>query len=263
MTLSRRQLLHMAGGAAALPAISRVAWADDYPNRPVHWVVSSTAGGTGDIFSRLIAQWLSERFGQPFIIDNRPGGGVNVATESVMRAPADGYTLFILHKGNVTSGMLYDNLNFDFIRDIEPVAGISSGPLVMLVNPSVPANTVPEFIAYAKSNPTAINMGTIGNGSDPHLAGALFNLMAGVSMTPVTYRGGALALTDLLGGRIQVFFSNLPVSDFIKAGKLRALAVTTAARSSLHPELPPIADFIPGYEFERMVRCRCAQDHAG
>jgi tripartite-type tricarboxylate transporter receptor subunit TctC len=238
----------MAAGAAALPALSRFAWAQDYPSRPVRWVVSSTAGGSGDIISRLIAQWLSARLGQPFIIDNRPGGGVNIATEAVVRAPADGYTLFILHKGNVTSGMLYDNLNFDFIRDIEPVAGITSGPLVMLVNPSLPANTVPEFIAYAKSNPSAINMATIGNGSDPHLAGELFKLMAGINMTPVTYRGGALALTDLLGGRVQVFFSNLPVNDFIKAGKLRALAVTTAVRSSLHPDLPPIADFVPGYE---------------
>jgi tripartite-type tricarboxylate transporter receptor subunit TctC len=248
MKLPRRQFLHMAAGAAALPALSRFAWAQDYPSRPVRWVVSSTAGGSGDIISRLIAQWLSARLGQPFIIDNRPGGGVNIATEAVVRAPADGYTLFILHKGNVTSGMLYDNLNFDFIRDIEPVAGITSGPLVMLVNPSLPANTVPEFIAYAKSNPSAINMATIGNGSDPHLAGELFKLMAGINMTPVTYRGGALALTDLLGGRVQVFFSNLPVNDFIKAGKLRALAVTTAVRSSLHPDLPPIADFVPGYE---------------
>ena len=248
MKLPRRKFLHLAASAAALPAVSRIARAQTYPARPVHWVVSSTAGGSGDIISRLIGQWLSDRLGQPFIIDNRPGGGVAIATEAVLRAPADGYTLLIINKGNVTGAMLYDNLNFNFIRDIEPVAGITSGPLVMLVNPSVPAKTVPEFIAYAKSNPTKINMATIGNGSDPDLAGELFKLMTGVNMTPVTYRGGAMALTDLLGGRVQVFFSNLPVIDFIKAGKLRALAVTTSVRSKEFPDIPTIADSVPGYD---------------
>ncbi|MGA8323912.1 MAG: tripartite tricarboxylate transporter substrate binding protein [Xanthobacteraceae bacterium] len=248
MKIPRRTFLHLAASATALPLVPRIAMAEAYPARPVHWVVTSAAGGTGDIFSRLIAQRLSDRLGQPFIIDNRPGAGVNIGTEAVLRAPADGYTLLIINKGNVTSAMLYDNLNFDFIRDIEPVAGISSGPLVMLVNPSVPATTVPEFIAYAKNNPARINMATVGNGSDPHLAGELFKLMTGISMTSVTYRGGALALTDLLGGRVQVFFSNLPVTEFVKTGKLRALAVTTSARSWDLPEIPPIADFVPGYE---------------
>jgi tripartite-type tricarboxylate transporter receptor subunit TctC len=248
MKLPRRTFLHLAAGAAALPAVSRSAMAQSYPTRPVHWVVSTTAGGSSDIIARLIGQWLSDQLGQPFIIDNRPGAGVNVATETVLRAPADGYTLLTITKGNVISSMLLDNLTFDFTRDIEPVAGISSGPLVMLVNPSVPAGTVPEFIAYAKSNPTAINVANVGTGSDPHLAGELFKLMTGVNMTPVHYRGGALALTDLLAGRVQVFFSNLPVTDFIKAGKLRALAVTTSVRSKIFPDIPAIADFVPGYE---------------
>jgi tripartite-type tricarboxylate transporter receptor subunit TctC len=248
MKIPRRTFLHLAASATALPLVPRIAMAEAYPVRPVRWVVTSAAGGTGDIFSRLIAQRLSDRLGQPFIIDNRPGAGVNIGTEAVLRAPADGYTLLIINKGNVTSAMLYDNLSFDFSRDIAPVAGISSGPLIMLVNPSVPATTVPEFIAYAKSNPTGINMATVGNGSDPHLAGELFKLMTGINMTPVTYRGGALALTDLLGGRVQVFFSNLPVTEFVKTGKLRALAVTTSARSKDLPEIPAIADFVPGYE---------------
>ncbi len=248
MRLPRRTFLHLAVSATALPLVPRIATAETYPARPVHWVVTSAAGGTGDIFSRLIAQCLSDRLGQPFVIDNRPGAGVNIGTEAVIRAPADGYTLLIINKGNVTSAMLYNNLSFDFIRDIEPVAGISTGPLVMLVNPSVPATTVPEFIAYAKGNPAAINMATVGNGSDPHLAGELFKLMTGTNMTPVTYRGGALALTDLLGGRVQVFFSNLPVTEFVKTGKLRALAVTTSARSRDFPDIPAIADFVPGYE---------------
>jgi tripartite-type tricarboxylate transporter receptor subunit TctC len=248
MKIPRRTFLHLAASATALPLVPRITMAEAYPARPVHWVVTSAAGGTGDIFSRLIAQRLSDRLGQPFIIDNRPGAGVNIGTEAVLRAPADGYTLLVINKGNVTSAMLYDNLNFDFIRDIEPVAGISSGPLVMLVNPAVPATTVPEFIAYAKNNSAGINMATVGNGSDPHLAGELFKLMTGINMTPVTYRGGALALTDLLGGRVQVFFSNLPVAEFVKTGKLRALAVTTSARSRDLPEIPAIADFVPGYE---------------
>lgn len=248
MKFSRRTFLHLAAGAAALPAASLSAKAQSYPTRPVHWIVNTTAGGSGDIIARLIGQWLSERLSQPFIIDNRPGAGTNVATETVLRAPADGYTLAIITKGNVTSSMLFENLTFNFIRDIEPVAGVSSGPLVMLVNPSVPASTVPEFITYAKSNPTAINMATVGTGSDPHLAGELFKLMTGVNMTPVHYRGGALAMTDLLAGRVQVFFSNLPVTDFIKTGKLRALAVTTSVRSKIFPDTPAIADFVPGYE---------------
>lgn len=248
MKIPRRIFLHLAASATALPLVPRLAMAEAYPARPVHWVVTSAAGGTGDIFSRLVAQRLSDRLGQPFIVDNRPGAGVNIGTEAVLRAPADGYTLLIINKGNVTSAMLYDNLSFDFSRDIAPVAGISTGPLVMLVHPSVPATTVPEFIAYAKNNPAGINMATVGNGSDPHLAGELFKLMTGINMTPVTYRGGALALTDLLGGRVQVFFSNLPVTEFVKTGKLRALAVTTSARSRDLPEIPAIADFVPGYE---------------
>jgi tripartite-type tricarboxylate transporter receptor subunit TctC len=248
MKLPRREFLHLAAGATALAGVSRIARAQTYPSRPVHWVVNTTAGGSGDIISRLLGQWLSGRLGQPFIIDNRPGAGVNIATDAVLRAPADGYTLLIISKATATSAMLYSNLDFNLIRDIEPVAGITSGPLVMLVNPSVPAKTIPEFIAYAKNNPTKINMATVGNGSDPHLAGELFKLMTGINMTPVTYRGGALALTDLLGGRVEVFFSNLPVIDFIKAGKLRALGVTASVRSKELPDTPTIADFIPGYE---------------
>jgi tripartite-type tricarboxylate transporter receptor subunit TctC len=244
----RRHFLHLAAGAAALPTFSWTASALDYPTRPVHWVVSSAPGGSGDIVSRLIGRSLSDRFGQPFVFENRPGAGVNIATEAVVRAPADGYTLLILNKASVASETLYSNLNFSFSHDIEPVAGIASGPLLMLVNPSVPVSSVPEFIAYARANPAKINMGSAGNGTDPHLAGALFMMLTGINMAHVPYRGGALALNDLLGGQVQVMFSNLPVRDFIKSGKLRALAVTTKTRSADFPDIPAVSEFVPDYD---------------
>jgi tripartite-type tricarboxylate transporter receptor subunit TctC len=245
----RRHFLHLAAGATALPVISRFAWAQTYPTQPVRIIVGFGPGGAPDILARLIGQWLSERLGQPFVVENRPGGGGNVGTELVVRAPPDGYTLLLVSLTNIVNATLYDNLNFNFIRDIAPVASISREPLGMEVNPSFPANTVPEFIAYAKANPGKINMASPGIGTTPHMAGELFMFMTGVKMVHVPYRSSAPALTDLLGGQVQMMFSPLPSSiEYVRAGKLRALAVTTATRSAALPDIPTVGDFVPGYE---------------
>jgi tripartite-type tricarboxylate transporter receptor subunit TctC len=249
MEFPRRQFLHLAGGAAALPSVSRVAWAQTYPTRPVRWIVGFAPGGLSDILVRLMGQWLSERLGQPFVIENRPGAVSNIATEAVVRAPADGYTFLLVNSGNATSATFYDKLNFNFIRDIAPVAGIIRVPTVMEVNPSVPVRTIPEFIAYAKANPGKVNYATAGNGSTQHVTGELFKIMTGVNMVHVPYRGSAPALTDLLGGQIQVMLDILPSSiEYVRAGKLRALAVTTATRSPALPDIPTVGEFMPGFE---------------
>jgi len=247
--LPRRRLLHLAAGAAVFPALARIAWAQTYPSRPVRLIAGSAPGSAVDILARLIGQSLSERLGQPLVVENRPGAGSNTATEAVVRAPADGYTLLLVQPAAAINATLYEKLNFNFIRDIEPVAGIASVPLVMLLNPSVPARTIPEFITYAKANPGRINMASAGNGTAPHVAGELFKMMAGIDMIHVPYRGGGPALTDLLGGQVQVYFGNMVSSvEYIKAGTLRALAITTTTRSQALPDLPPMADFVPGYE---------------
>ena len=245
--LIRRRFLHLAAGAAALPAASLIASAQTYPARPVRIVVGFSAGGTGDILVRLIGQWLSERLGQPVIIDNRPGGAGNIGTEAVVRAPPDGYTLLQVGTSHAVNTTLF-KLDYDLIRDIAPVAGIARTHLVMLVHPSFPVRTVPEFIAYARANPGKINMASAGSGSSPRLAGELFKLMTGVDMLHVPYRGGAPAMSDLIAGQVQVMFSNLPAVEYIKAGKLRALAVTTATRSDELPDVATIGEFVPGYE---------------
>ena len=249
MKIPRRRFLHLAAGAAALPAVSRIARAQAYPSRPVHIIVGFPPGGSADITARLIGQGLSERLGQPFVIENRPGAGANIAAAAVVKAPADGYTLIFANTVNAINVTLYDNLSFNFIRDIAPVSGISRSAGVMEINPSVPAKTVPEFIAYAKANPGKINMATGGNGSAPHIYGELFKMMAGVELVPVHYRGSAPALTDLLGGQVQVMFDVMASSiEYIRTEKLRALAVTTAVRSEELPNLPTVGDFVPGYE---------------
>jgi tripartite-type tricarboxylate transporter receptor subunit TctC len=247
MKLPRRKFLHLAAGAAALPAVSRIARAQAYPIRPVRLIVGFAAGGAPDIVARLMGQWLSDRLGQPFIVDNRPGAASNIGTEVVVRAPPDGYTLLVATSTNATNSTLYDKLNFDLIRDIAPVAGLVRVPFVMVVNPSVPAKTVSEFIAYAKANPSEINMASAGNGSTPHIFGELFKLMAGVNLLHVPYR--ASPFPDLLGGQVQVYFTPIPSAiGYIRTGKLRALAVTTATRSEALPDIPVVADFVPGYE---------------
>ena len=249
MKLPRRRFLHLAAGAAALPVASRFAWAQTYPTRPVHIIVGFLAGGSTDIVARLMGQWLSERLGQQFITDNRPGASSNIGTELVVRAPPDGYTLLLHLSSNAINATLYKNLNFNFVRDIAPVASIIRSPNVMEVNPSFPAKTVPEFIAYAKANPGKINLATGGIGVPSHLSGELFKMMAGIDMVHVPYKGAAAALTDLLGGRVQVMFDPLPSSiEYIKAGRLRALAVTTAMRSEALPDIPAVGEFVPGYE---------------
>jgi tripartite-type tricarboxylate transporter receptor subunit TctC len=249
MKLSRHEFLHLAAGAAALPSVSRVAWAQAYPTRPVRWIVGFPPGGTFDIVARLLGQWLSERLGQQFIVENRPGAGTNIGTEAVVRARPDGYTLLLAVTPNAINATLYDKLNFNFSRDIAPVASIARSPSVMLVNPSFPAKTVPEFIAYAKANPGKINMASQGNGTSGHLAGELFKMTAGIDMVHVPFRGAAPALTDLLGGQVQLMFGSVPSSiEYIRAGKLRALAVTTATRSEVLPDIPTAADFVPGYD---------------
>ena len=245
----RRTILRLAAGGAALSALSRTAFALDYPVRPVHLIVFFAAGGGNDIIARLMGQWLSQRLGQQFVIENRPGGGGNIGTEYVVRSAPDGYTLLLVSSPNTTNATLYDHLSYDFIRDIAPVAGISREPNVMVVNPSVPAKTVPEFIAYAKANPGKINYASAGIGSSQHMSGEMFKMMAGIDMVHVPHRGSAPALQSLLGGEVQVMFASMPSSlEFIRAGKLQALAVTTAARSAELPDLPPVGDFLPGYE---------------
>jgi tripartite-type tricarboxylate transporter receptor subunit TctC len=249
MKLPRRKFLHLAASAAALPALPHVASALDYPTRPVHLLVGFAAGGPLDTSARLIGQRLSERLGQPFVIENRPGAGSNLATEIVARAPPDGYTLLEASAANAWNAALYDNLSFNFIRDIALVAGVRRAAGVMEVNPSVPVRTVPEFIAYAKANPGKINMAAGGAGSAPHLYGELFKMMAGVDLVTVNYRGSALALPDLIAGQVQVMFDVVISSiGHIRAGKLRPLGVTTTARLEVLPNVPPISDFLPGYE---------------
>jgi tripartite-type tricarboxylate transporter receptor subunit TctC len=245
----RRTFLHLAAGAAVLAALSRMSWAQAYPSRPVRWIVPFPPGGGSDITARPLGQWLSERLGQPFVIDNRPGAGTNIGTEAVVRAPADGHTLLLIAPSSAINATLYDKLNFNFIRDIAPVAGIISVPNVMVVNPSVPAKTVPEFIAYAKANPGKINMASSGIGTGQHVAGELFKMMTEINMMHVRYRGGAPAISDLIAGQVQVMFiSPLGLIEYIRAGKLRVLAVTTATRSEALPDVPAVGDFVPGFE---------------
>ena len=249
MKLPRRTFLHLAAAATALPAMPRVASALDYPTRPVHLIVGFPPGGGADIIARLIGQSLSDRIGQPIVIENRPGAGTNLAVEAVVRAPPDGYTLLQVVAANASNATLYQNLSFDFVRDIKPVASFSRGAFVMVVNPAFPAKTVAEFIAYAKANPGKINMASSGIGITTHIFGELFKVMTGIEMTHVPYRGGAPAITALIGGQVQVYFSPLPEPlEQIKAGNLRALGVTTTARVAVLPDIPSISEFVPGYE---------------
>jgi tripartite-type tricarboxylate transporter receptor subunit TctC len=249
MKLPRRQFLHLATGAAALWGISRIARAQAYPSRPVRIIVGFTAGGNFDLTARLISQWLSQRLGQQFIVENRPGASTNIATEAVVRAPADGYTLLLGGAVNAINATFYERLNFDFIRDIAPVASLIRFPNVIDLNPSLPAKTIPEFIAYAKANPGKVNMASSGNGTSQHLSGELFKMMTGVNLIHVPYRGAPQALSDLVGGQVQVSFDPLPPAiELIRSGKVRALAVTTATRSEALPDVPTVGEFVPGYE---------------
>jgi tripartite-type tricarboxylate transporter receptor subunit TctC len=249
MILLRREFLHLGAGAAMLSAVSRVARAQAYPMRPVRIVVGFAAGGGADIAARLIGQWLSDRLDQSFVIENRPGAGSNIGTEAVLNAPPDGYTLLLATLSNAVNTTLYEKLSFRFTRDIAPVAGIIRVPHVILVNPSLPAKTVPEFIDYAKAHPEKINMASGGNGSSGHMAGELFSVMAGVKMVHIPYRGQGPAFSDLLGDQVQVLFATTPgTTDYIRTGKLRALAVTSMLRAEVLPELPTVGDFVPGYE---------------
>jgi len=249
MKLPRRKFLHLAAGAAALPAVSRVARAQAYPTRPVRIVVGFAAGGSTDIGARVIGQWLQERFGQPFVIENRPGAGTNIATETVVRAPPDGYTLVMVGPSSAVNATLYDKLDFVFLRDIAPVASLIRQPQIMLANPAVMTKTVPELIAYAKANPGKITMASAGVGSAGHLVGELFKMMAGVDFVHVPYRGAGPALADLLGGQVMISFAGIAGSiEYIRAGKLRALAVTTATRSQALPDVPTVGEFVPGFE---------------
>src|SRR5262245_34727743 len=247
--LSRRRVLHLAAGAAALPAMSQIAWAQTYPMRPVRLIVGFAPSGATDIMARLIGQWLSERLGQQFIVENRPGAASNIATEAVVNAPPDGYTLLVATSVNAINATLYDKLNFNLIRDIAPVASIHREPFVMEVNPSGPVKTVPEFITHAKANAGKIKMASAGIGSGNHIAGELFKMMTGVNLVHVPYRGAGPALIDLLGGQVQVMFATMSSSiEYVRGGKLRALAVTTATRSPVLPDIPTVAEFVPGYE---------------
>jgi tripartite-type tricarboxylate transporter receptor subunit TctC len=249
MKLPRRTFLHLAAGIAALPTASRLAAAQTYPTRPVRIVVGFPPGGPGDVIARLLGQWLAERLGQPFTVENRPGASGNVATETVVNAPADGYTLLSVNSSNATSATLYDKLNFNFARDIAPVANVFNVPFVMVVNPSFPARTVPEFIAYAKSHPGKINMASGGIGTPSHVGGELFKVMTGINMVHVPYRGDPPALADLMGGQVQVYLSTLPAAtEYVRAGTLRALAVTAATRLETLPGIPTIDEFVPGFE---------------
>jgi tripartite-type tricarboxylate transporter receptor subunit TctC len=249
MKFHRRRFLQLAATGLAAPTFPRAARAEDYPARPVRIIAGFAAGGGVDITARLIGQWLNERLGQPFVVENRTGAGGNIGTEAVVGAAPDGYTLLLATVPNAVNAALYGNLKFDFIRDIAPVAGIIRVPMIILLHPSMPVKTVPELIAYAKANPGKVNMASAGNGSAPHMAGELFKMMAGVNMVHVPYRGQGPALTDLLGGEVQVLFATAPgTTDYIASGKLRALAVTSAGRAQVAPELPPVGDFVPGYE---------------
>jgi tripartite-type tricarboxylate transporter receptor subunit TctC len=249
MTIPRRQFLRLAAGAAALPALPRVAVAQTFPSRPVRILVGFTAGGTLDIAARLIAQWLTQRLGQPFLVENRPGASTNIAAEAVARAPADGYTLFLGGAINAINATLFEKLNFNFIADFSPVAGIMRFPNLMAVSSAFPARTVAEFVAYAKANPGRVSMGSGGSGTSQHLSGELFKMMTGIDMLHVPYRGGPQALTDLIGGHVQVAFEGIPTSiEHVRAGTLRALAVTTAVRSEALPDVPSMAEILPGYE---------------
>jgi tripartite-type tricarboxylate transporter receptor subunit TctC len=249
MKLPRRQFLHLAASAAALPAASRITSAQTYPTRPLRLIIGYPPGGSADITARLTGQWLSERLGQPVVVESRPGAATNLATEAVVRAPPDGYTLLLVAPPNAINATLYDKLSFNFLRDIVPVASIIRFPNVVVVNPSLPIKTIPELIAYARNNPGKLNMASSGNGSTIHMSGELFKMLTGINMVHVPYRGGAPAITDLIAGQVHVMFDNVPTSaEHIKAGKLRGLAVTSAARSEVLPDLPTVADFLPGYE---------------
>jgi tripartite-type tricarboxylate transporter receptor subunit TctC len=254
MKLPRRNFLRLAAGAAALPAASRIVWAQTYPTRPVRIIAPTAPAGAPDVLARLFAPWLSERLGQQFVVENRPGSGSNIGTEAVVRAPPDGYTLLIVSSANTINATLYDKLNFIFLRDIAPVAGLISLPFVMVVNPSVPAKTVAEFTAYAKANPGKISVGSPGIGTPGHVAGELFKMMAGVELIHVPYRGGGAVLSDLIGGQVQVLFGTTSLTvEQIRAGKLRPLAVTSATRWEGLPDIPTVGDFIPGYEASSLV----------
>ena len=254
--MRRREFITLIGGAAALSAMPREAAALDYPTRPVHWVVGFPPGGATDIIARLMGQWLSERLGQSFVIDNRPGAGSNIGTEAVSHAPADGYTLLLISGAQPINATLYQHLNYNFVRDIAPVASISSEPNLMVVHPSVPVKTVPEFIAYAKANPGKLTMASSGNGTIVHISGELFKMMTGVNMLHVPYRGAGPAVTDLLAGQVQIMFATMPSSiQYVRAGKLRALAVTSAARSAALPDVPTVAETVAGYEASAVYGC--------
>jgi tripartite-type tricarboxylate transporter receptor subunit TctC len=251
--LHRRQFLHLAAGVAvgvaASPAVSRIARAETYPSRPVRIIVPFAAGGGTDITARVIAQWLSERLGQQFVVENRPGGGTNIGTEAATKATPDGYTLLMVGTSNVINPTLYEKLNFNFIRDIVPIASVIRAPFVLDVNLAIPVRTVPEFIAYVKSNPGKVNMASSGSGSASHMTGELFKMMAGVDMQHVPYRGGGPALLDLIAGQVQVYFAGLPETiAYIRGGQVRPLAVTSATHADALPDLPAVAEFVPGYE---------------
>jgi len=250
MTLGRRAFLHLSAAALSSGWVaSRTARAQTYPSRPVRWVVGYTPGGGNDIIARLMGQWLQERLGQPVVIENRPGANSNIATEAVVNAPPDGYTLLLVNFANGSNASMYRNLRFDFIRDILPVAGIVRVPNLILVNPSVPAKTLPEFIAYAKANPNKVTMASAGTGSTGHLAGELLEMMTGISLVHVPYRGNAPALTDLFGGQVQALIASLPSAiAYVKAGKVRGLAITSATRPETLPDVPAAAELLPGYE---------------
>jgi tripartite-type tricarboxylate transporter receptor subunit TctC len=249
MKLPRRTFLHLAAGTVALSTTARPARSQAYPTRPVRVIVGFAAGGAPDILARLVGQWLSDRLGQTFVVENRPGASGNLATQLVVDAPADGHTLLLVSLSNAVNASLYENLTFDFVRDIAPVAGISRDPNVVVVNPSFPAHTLPEFIAYAKAHPGKINMASPGVGTSPHMAGELFKFMAGVDMVHVAYRASPPAITDLMGGQVQVYFAPISAAiEYVRAGKLRALAVTTAKRAAVLPDIPSVGDFVPGYE---------------
>jgi tripartite-type tricarboxylate transporter receptor subunit TctC len=249
LKFERRQFLKAAAVVSAAPAVSRIARAQAYPAKPVRFILGYVPGGSADITCRLIGQWLSERLGQQFVIESRPGAGSNIGTEAVVRAPADGYTILLVAPANAINATLYQKLPYDFLRDIAPVAALIRFPNVMEVTPSLPVKTVPEFITYAKANPGRINMASSGNGSTIHMSGELFKMMTGITMVHVPYRGAAPALTDMIGGQVQVMFDNLPSSiEHVRSGRLRALAVTTAARSDVLPDFPTVSDFVPGYE---------------